>query len=117
MGLGPMTGRSIGYCAGYPVPGEMNPLPGRRWFGSGRGRGWRHRYYATGLPGWARVGYGAPAFGGWVGPRVYPYYASELATQEEAEMLKEQAEFLKKQLEEIQNRISDLEKAQTQKNE
>jgi len=27
MGLGPMTGRAAGYCAGYPVPGFMNPMP------------------------------------------------------------------------------------------
>jgi len=43
-GLGPMTGRAAGYCAGYPVPGYMNPIPGygRGWgrgFGRGRGRG------------------------------------------------------------------------------
>lgn len=31
-GLGPMTGRAAGYCAGYPVPMYMNPVPGRgRW--------------------------------------------------------------------------------------
>jgi hypothetical protein len=39
-----MTGRAAGYCAGYPVPGYMNPTPGygRGWgrgFGRGRGRG------------------------------------------------------------------------------
>ena len=28
-GLGPMTGRAAGYCAGYPVPGFMNPYGGR----------------------------------------------------------------------------------------
>ena len=27
-GLGPMTGRAAGYCAGFPVPGYMNPVPG-----------------------------------------------------------------------------------------
>ena len=32
MGLGPMTGRAAGYCAGYPAPGFMNPIPGR-WAG------------------------------------------------------------------------------------
>jgi len=41
MGLGPMTGRAAGYCAGYPVPGFVNPIPGR-----GRGRG----YYPYGYP-------------------------------------------------------------------
>ena len=29
MGWGPMTGRAAGYCAGFPVPGYMNPVPGR----------------------------------------------------------------------------------------
>ena len=28
LGFGPMTGRAAGYCAGYPVPGYMNPIPG-----------------------------------------------------------------------------------------
>jgi hypothetical protein len=41
-GAGPMTGRAAGYCAGYPVPGYMNPVPGYgRGWGRGRGRGWR----------------------------------------------------------------------------
>ena len=26
MGLGPMTGRAAGYCAGFPMPGYMNPM-------------------------------------------------------------------------------------------
>jgi hypothetical protein len=33
LGWGPMTGRAAGYCAGFPVPGFMNPLPGRAAFG------------------------------------------------------------------------------------
>jgi len=37
LGLGPMTGRAAGFCAGYPVPGYLNPIPGRGWFGVGRG--------------------------------------------------------------------------------
>ncbi len=28
-GLGPMTGRAAGYCAGYSGPGYANPLLGR----------------------------------------------------------------------------------------
>jgi len=61
-GMGPMTGRGAGYCAGYDRPGFANPWVGGyggRGFGGG-GRGWRNMYYATGLPGWARAGY-APA--------------------------------------------------------
>jgi hypothetical protein len=40
-GLGPMTGRAVGYCAGYPFPGFMNPTRSfGRGLGRGRGRGW-----------------------------------------------------------------------------
>ena len=34
MGLGPMTGRAAGLCAGYPAPGYMSPVSGRG-FGGG----------------------------------------------------------------------------------
>src|SRR5690554_2441714 len=73
MGYGPMTGRGAGYCAGYSVPGYMNPWGGRGvgWGrGGGRGRGWRNRYYATGAPGWA--GYGAWPGAGAVPPAGIP---------------------------------------------
>jgi len=30
-GLGPMTGRTAGFCAGYPVPGFANPVGARIW--------------------------------------------------------------------------------------
>jgi hypothetical protein len=36
LGLGPLTGRKAGFCAGYTAPGYQNPLPG---FGWGRGTG------------------------------------------------------------------------------
>ena len=39
-GAGPMTGRGLGYCAGYPHPGFMAPGPG---MGMGYGRGRRMR--------------------------------------------------------------------------
>ncbi|HDD64660.1 MAG TPA: hypothetical protein ENF61_00920 [Firmicutes bacterium] len=50
LGLGPMTGRAAGFCAGFPVPGFMNPWglrPGFGWWGRGFGfgRGWRWRFY------------------------------------------------------------------------
>ena len=123
MGLGPMTGRGAGYCAGYSVPGYMNPVfgrgfwgfgrgGGRGWFGRGGGRGWRHMYNATGLPGWTGAGYGYPTYGAWPMP-----YGQELAPKAEMEMLKEQSEYLKSQLEDIQNRISTLEKAEAQEKE
>ena len=34
-GMGPMTGRAAGYCAGFPIPGYMNPAVGRAGYGAG----------------------------------------------------------------------------------
>lgn len=34
MGMGPMSGRGAGFCAGYGAPGYMNPIPGRGWWGT-----------------------------------------------------------------------------------
>jgi hypothetical protein len=28
-GMGPMTGRAAGFCAGFPAPGYANPVGGR----------------------------------------------------------------------------------------
>lgn len=113
---GPMTGCGAGYCGGYPTPGYANPIPGRGRFGFGHGfgrhRGWRHWYHATGLPGWARIGYGWPGFGA----SAYPY-ESEITPKEEMNMLKEQAEILQSQLKDIQSRINTLENAQTKEKE
>jgi len=53
-GMGPMTGRGAGFCAGYPVSGRMNPVGfvgrrampyGRPMYGVGTG-------YAAGRFGW-----------------------------------------------------------------
>jgi len=117
MGMGPMTGRGAGYCAGYDVPGYMNPGPGRGYgygygMGGGRGRGggrgWRNWYYATGLPGWARAGY-APAWG--APPPMYGPYAAPPATpapEQEAEMLQTQVKWLQEQMDAINRRLEEL---------
>ncbi len=85
-GMGPMTGRGLGYCTGSSTPGFTTPAPrigaGFRRGAGGRGRsgfvgrgraggfargagqhGNRNMYYATGLPGWMRLGY-SPGWGG-----------------------------------------------------
>ncbi|GAB4530094.1 MAG: hypothetical protein Kow0063_07800 [Anaerolineae bacterium] len=106
-GWGPMTGRGLGYCAGYGAPGYANPAPGlgrgRGWWGGG-GRGWRHWYYATGLPGWARYGYRPFA--------AYPPYWQPPSDEEETEFLKNQAEALKRELDAINKRLDELEKGE-----
>ena len=121
-GVGPMTGRAAGYCAGYSVPGFANPIGGRYSgidrgaFGgrSGGGRGHRNWYYATGLPGWARYNVGMPAWGGVSAPTIYPsaspYTGPAVTPDQEKEMLKEQADLLKQQIEDIQARVEELEK-------
>ena len=112
-GMGPMTGRAAGYCAGYPVAGFMNPIGGRGYWGWGRGGGWgrRNRFYATGLPGWARAGYGYPAWGGVARPHV-PYagpFAPAMTPEHEIDGLKQQAEYFQNTLAEINERIKQLE--------
>jgi hypothetical protein len=60
-----MTGRGLGLCGGLQTSEPGQPDVGcRRGFGRRRGgagggqggRGWRHMFRATGLPGWARSG-------------------------------------------------------------
>ena len=59
-GLGPMTGRAAGFCAGYPAPGYMNPAGGAAAWGSGA--------YPVAAP-----AYGYPGFAG--APRPYAAFA------------------------------------------
>ena len=119
-GMGPMTGRAAGYCAGYPVPGFMNPIPGRGFGGWGRGGGWgrRNMFYATGLTGWQRAASGYPAVGGapyaapYTAPYTAPYgvpYAPAIPREQEVEALKGQAEYLEDALDGVNKRIQELE--------
>ncbi len=123
-GMGPMTGRAAGFCAGYPVPGYMNPVGGRSFWGGGRGfggrgggRGWRHWFYATGQPGWARAGYGWPAWGNANYPDA-PYPAPPapaMTAEQELAGLKQQAEYFQNALDEISKRIEELGKPEQKK--
>jgi len=105
-----MTGRGLGYCAGYPAPGYAAGGYGRGaggyggGYGGGGGRGYRHRYYATGVPGLGRAGY-APAYG------PGPVYAPPVppAPRDEAAALKVEAEYLAAALEETRARLTALE--------
>ena len=91
-GMGPMTGRAAGYCAGYAAPGSVNPTFGRGSGGWGRGRGggrgWRNQFYATGLTGWQRAGMG------WPGYAPGPYGTAQMPAQQELNALKGQSEYL-----------------------
>ena len=109
-GMGPMTGRGVGFCAGFSMPGYANPVAGHGCFGRSRGfwgrsggRGWRNWFYATGIPVWARAGFN---FSGPVTPTV--------TAEQEVEGLKQQAEFLQNSLSQINERIEQLEKEKDQ---
>jgi len=109
-GMGPMTGRAAGFCAGYPVPGYMNPIGGR---GMGMGMGWgrgRGR-------GFGRAGYGMPAYGAVVNPYTYGGvpFAPTVAPQQELDGLKGQAEYLEDALDGIKKRIEELESQKSSK--
>ena len=114
LGMGPMTGRAAGYCAGFAVPGFMN-APGGRGFGGrggGRGRGWRNWFYATGLTGWQRAAAGMPVFGGgqFAGAAQTGPAAPPAATKEqELGILKQQAQTMEQQMRQLQERIERLE--------
>jgi len=97
MGMGALSGRAAGYCAGFGMPGYANPVPGRGpGMGFGRGRGWRHMFYATGLPGWMR-------FGGYATPYQNPDPNLEKQTlKSQAEALQSELDFIKKRLSEIE---------------
>jgi len=108
MGMGPRSGRAAGYCAGFGMPGYANPVPGRGFgmgFGRGRGawgrgsgggRGWRHMFYATGVPGWVR-------FGGYAAPYPKPDPdAEKQSLRSQAEALQEELDLIKKRLSEIE---------------
>jgi Family of unknown function (DUF5320) len=106
MGMGPMTGRGAGYCAGNNMPGYLNNAGGRG-FGMGYGRGfgrgfrggglgWRNRFFATGVPGWA-----------WFGGFSAPYQDSDPEIEKKA--LNYQAEALQSEMDAIKKRLGELE--------
>lgn len=112
-GMGPMTGRAAGYCAGYATPGFANSVGGRGFWGMGRGggfgggRGRRNQFYATGMTGWQRAAAGYPAYGGAV-PVAAPY-ARAVSSEQQLDALKGQAEYFEDALEGIRKRIEELE--------
>ena len=111
MGMGAMTGRAAGFCAGNAMPGYMNPVPGRgigRGFGRGVGfrlrQGFRSRFLSYGGQGGGRGGWG---FRRGMDSFVETPYPAPAAGQE-LDMLKEQAEYFTGALDDIKQRIDEL---------
>ncbi len=82
-GMGPMTGRGRGFCAGFNVPGFMNPNFGRG-FGMGRGFGFRQ-----------------------IPVQVQPQVISE---EQEKQFLEQELEALKEEMKEIEARLKEFKK-------
>jgi hypothetical protein len=109
-GMGPMTGRKAGYCAGFGMPGYSNNAGGRK-FGMGFGRGagvcgrggrgggfgFRNRFIATGLT----------SFGGIFAA---PYQNADPETEKQA--LNYQAAALQSEMDAIKKRLDELNKTQ-----
>ena len=107
LGLGAVSGRAAGYCAGFGLPGYANPALGRGFgMGFGRGRGWRHMFYAIGLPGWMR-------FGGYAAPYGYPATYQKPDPEMEKQALKNQAEAMQSELDSINKRLSEIDTGTT----
>jgi hypothetical protein len=98
MGMGPMTGRAAGYCAGYATPGFANPVS-RRGLGMAWGRGGDS---GRGLA--MRRGRGR-AFSRATAP-----FATASTREQELDLLRGQADRLKEQLDGIAARIGELER-------
>ena len=70
-GMGLMTGRAAGFCAGFPVPGYMNPVLGRAGFYGyslpygGRAASWFNRGFGFGRGFGRGRGRGRGRFGYW----------------------------------------------------
>lgn len=108
-GMGPMTGRGMGLCAGYDAPGYLNQGPGMgrgmglaRGFGRGMGRGMA----------WGRGGGGR-----WYAPPVYygPSVPYSQSPEQERTFIEDSIRGLKSQLEAMENRLSELSKGQGEK--
>jgi len=101
-GSGPMTGGRHGYCnSGTSYGFERSGSRRGVGFDYGRGRGYRHMFWETGLPRWAR------RRSDWWGSG--PYRELSYSREDEVRMLKEEAEALKHDLNAIERRMSELE--------
>lgn len=101
VGMGPMTGRAAGFCAGYSVPGYANPVGGRGFRGFGRGMGFGRGF---GLGAGYRA-YPGPAYAN------NPAAAAQPSAKQEMDGLKQQAQYLSETLEDINSRIKELEES------
>ena len=106
-GMGPMTGRGMGYCAGYDRPGFASPAAGRsfgrgfgRSFGRGRGFGW-----APARP------YPHEAYTGYYQPRSYSREDEMADLKAEKDLIERDMKTMQEDIKAIEQRIKELEKS------
>ena len=104
-GRGPMSGRGLGYCAGYNSPGFTKGMPmgrglGHGYWGHGRGYGWRNHSYST--PYYEPVSYHRNVY-------------SEPNREDEKRYLEDMAKGLEEELKSIKERLQDLSKQKKEK--
>lgn len=112
-GMGPRTGRGMGFCSGFGSPGFTRGA--RRGFGGGWGKGFK-RGFGQGF-GWRRLGVAA-AQPIWEPQPVYPAeQPAPLTKDQEKQMLddevkaiEEEKRSLADELEAIKKRIKELQK-------
>jgi hypothetical protein len=104
LGLGPRTGRAVGYCTGYNIPGYANPGYGRG-FGRGWGRGFGRGFWRRGRGFWWR-GYSEPYY------RLQPYIDvyPQPARDEEKTYLEDIIKNLEEEMNMIKDRLKELSK-------
>ena len=111
-GMGSMTGRAAGYCAGNTTAGFVSRAGGRGSGGGGNGggrgrrRGRRNRFHATGGPGWQQAADEMPDV---AATPPAPSTPPTVDQDEELNALKQQAETLCRTLDGIRERIVELE--------
>lgn len=106
-GDGPMTGRGMGYCAGYDTPGFAAAPAGRmgggQWFGPGFGRGRGFRGYGFGRGGLGRGFRYGVGYGWGPGPDAIAGFPAapgdqRAVVEEEIDALSRRLDFLKREL-------------------
>jgi len=107
-GMGPMTGRAAGYCAGFmnPYGGRFGVGRGGLPYGGGRGRAW------GGGRGWGWGG-AMGAYGPGYYPGAYGYPPAPIYPQapaQERKFLEQEAKAIEEELKAIRNRIEELRK-------
>lgn len=122
-GMGSMTGRGMGLCAGYDTPGYLNAGPG--FMGMGRGMGFARGFGRGGGRGmaWGRGG-GAR----WYAPPVYGYSTGygpgysqgysplyQQNPEQERAFIEDQLKGIKIEMEAMEKRLSEISKGEGEK--